>query len=272
MSGDQVPRQVSGTVTGVRVRGGFVVAGLWAGLLGLPDAARAAGPPSACQAALAVALDVGHTLSQPGATSARGRTEYAYNKALAETVLDTLRNAGYGSSFIVETTGAPIALQRRTAIAAERGATVLISLHHDSVQPGYLLDWVVDGHHQRYSDLFHGYSIFVSERPATHAAASLALAREVSAALRGAGLQPTLHHAADIPGERRALVDPVAGIYHFNELAVLRTATIPAMLLESAVIVNRDEEQTAASPAFRQRVSQAILSGLQRWRQKQCGS
>ena len=250
---------------------GLVLAGLWTGLSCLPPAAWAAAPSSACQAPLVVALDVGHTLTQPGATSARGRTEYAYNKALAETVLETLHGAGYGASFIVEPTGAPVTLQRRPAIAAERGAAVLISLHHDSVQPRYLLDWDVDGHRQRYSDLFHGYSIFVSEKPAPNAAASLALAQEVAAALRAAGLQPTLHHAADIPGERRALVDPAAGIYHFNGLVVLRTATMPAMLLESAVIVNRDEEQTAASPAFRLRVSQAILAGLKHWNQKRCG-
>ena len=251
---------------------GVVLAGLWAGVLCRPEAVWAAGPSSLCQAPLVVALDVGHTLAQPGATSARGHTEYSYNKALAEAVLDTLHRTGYGSSFIVESTGAPIPLQRRTTIAAERGATVLISLHHDSVQPRYLLDWDIDGHRQRYSDLFHGYSIFVSEKPAPQAAASLALAREVAAALRATGLQPTLHHAADIPGERRVLVDPVAGVYYFNELVVLRTATIPALLLESAVIVNRDEEQTAASPAFRLRVSQALLAGLKHWNQKRCGN
>ena len=41
-------------------------------------------------AIMTIAVDVGHTLAQPGATSARGETEFSFNRALATTVQEAL--------------------------------------------------------------------------------------------------------------------------------------------------------------------------------------
>jgi N-acetylmuramoyl-L-alanine amidase len=208
-----------------------------------------------------VALDVGHDRSHPGATSARGVSEYNYNLALGRLVLQTLRAAGFTNAFLVDEKGELIQLARRPDIARQANAAVFISLHHDSVQPRYFSQWMVGGHVRPYSDTFHGYSIFVSST-SPWADANLALATDVGAALAAQGLVPSLHHAVPVPGENRRLLNRDLGIYAFDELAVLRGATMPALLLESGIIVNRDEEQAIQSGAYETKVASGILSGL----------
>jgi hypothetical protein len=55
------------------------------------------------------------------------------------------------------------------------------------------------------------------------------------------------HHAEPIKGENRELVNPELGIYRFDDLIVLKSAAMPAALLECGVIVNRSEESRAAN-------------------------
>ena len=65
-----------------------------------------------------------------------------------------------------------------------------------------------------------------------------------------------------IAGEGRPLLDPRTGVYRFDELAVLRSSTIPAVLLEAGVIVNRQEEQKVSTDIFRRKVAGAIASAV----------
>jgi N-acetylmuramoyl-L-alanine amidase len=224
----------------------------------IPEALPGAG---CVKSTFKVALDIGHDRSHPGATSARGVSEYDYNLALGRLVLQTLRVAGFTSAFLIDEAGDSIQLARRPDIARQAHAAVFISLHHDSVQPRYLSQWMVGGHVRPYSDTFHGYSIFVSST-SRWAAANLALAIGVGGALASQGLVPSLHHAIPVQGENRRLLNRDLGIYAFDELAVLRGATMPALLLESGIIVNRDEEQAIQSGTHETKVALGILSGV----------
>ena len=58
------------------------------------------------------------------------------------------------------------------------------------------------------------------------------------------------------------LLDPSLGIYRFDELMVLRGATMPALLLESAVIVNRDEEQAIRAGTYHPKVVAALVQAI----------
>ena len=49
---------------------------------------------------LTIALDVGHYLAHPGATSARGVPEFVFNQALAGVVQDALTKQGFGVRMI----------------------------------------------------------------------------------------------------------------------------------------------------------------------------
>jgi N-acetylmuramoyl-L-alanine amidase len=117
------------------------------------------------------------------------------------------------------------------------------------------------GRSHPYSDRFHGYSIFVSAS-SLWATDSIALATLLGRALTVQGLTPSLHHAEAIPGENRTLLDPRLGIYRFDELVVLRGATMPALLLESGVIVNRDEEQAIQNGGYHTKVAAALVDAI----------
>jgi N-acetylmuramoyl-L-alanine amidase len=222
-----------------------------------------AGPvAAACDpAGLAVALDVGHTQQSPGATSARGVPEFQFNRILAQAVLAALKADGFGASFLINADGTIGSLAARTAEAARRHAGLFLAIHHDSVQPRYLAHWTFDGRDRRYSDRFHGYSLFISGRQ-PEPAASQRLAGNLGRALRAAGFSPSLHHAEPIPGEGRTLLDPDLGLYRYDGLVVLKTAHMPAVLLEAGIILNRDEETALADPAVQQRLAAAVAAGV----------
>ena len=132
------------------------------GLFGLALAAgvvQAGGdaPPACDRATFAIAIDPGHTRAEPGATSARGVSERAFNEAL--------RRAGFGRTFATHPDDAPsLALVERTRIAAERGARLFVSIHHDSVQPQHLQTWLHRGSARHQTPSIRGHSLFVSGR------------------------------------------------------------------------------------------------------------
>lgn len=152
-------------------------------------------------------------------------------------------------------------LGQRAATIAGLGAGILISIHHDSVQPVYLEDWTVDGRKLRFSNRYAGYSLFVSGRTAT-AARNRQLGLAIGGHLRVAGFTPSLHHAEKIPGEGRTLIEASVGLYRFDGLAILKRARIPAVLIEAGIIVNQDEELRLEDPAVRARLIQAISEGV----------
>lgn len=217
---------------------------------------------AACQPArFKVAVDVGHHRAAPGATSAGGVSEFTYNLRLAETVSAALGGAGFTGHFLIGQSGAPIALEARTRQAQAGGAALFLSLHHDSVQPQYLSTWQVGGATQRYSERFRGFSVFVSDLN-RQARAGREFGALLGEALLARGMTPSLHHAEPIPGEGRPLLDARLGLYRFDGLAVLRTAAMPAVLLEAAIIVNRDEEAQVRSGLVASRVAAAVVQAV----------
>ena len=207
-----------------------------------------------------VGVDVGHSSIRPGAVSARGRSEFDFNRDLARAIEAALERRGLEGRLINEL-GDIGELPARAAAAA--GVDLLLSVHHDSAQPHYMESWEVDGKRQHYSDRFSGFSLFVS-RDNPHLPKSLACASAVGAALRSAGRAPSLYHAEPIPGEDRPFADAGNGVHYFDNLVVLRTATTPAVLLEAGVIVNRSEELLLARAEHREATAAAIADGVVR--------
>ena len=209
-------------------------------------------------AAAPVAIDVGHYLAEPGALSARGRPELEFNRELASLIRAALEARGL-SVLLIGADGDMNVLSRRTAAA--RGAALLVSVHHDSVQPHYLEEWEYEGETRRFSDRFAGFSLFVSRRN-PRPAESLACAAAIGAGLRAAGFAPSLYHAEPIPGEAKPFADRRNGVHYYDNLVVLHTATQPALLLEAGVIVNRAEELALRSPATQWRIAVAVAEGV----------
>ena len=211
---------------------------------------------SAARAA-SVAVDVGHYYAKPGVISARGIPEFDYNLRLAREVAEALRSAGH-RTLLIGDDGLAENLGSRAPRAA--GMDLFISIHHDSVQPRFLASWASGGETFYYSDEFSGFSLFVS-RLNSRTEASLKCASAIGAALRKAGFTPSRYHADPIVGENRPFADETNGVHYFDNLAVLKTASIPALLFEAGVIVNRDEELRMRDPAVRRKIADAIVSG-----------
>jgi len=209
-----------------------------------------------------IAIDVGHDRARSGAVSARGMPEFEFNLALAREVLATLLAAGFSRSFLIGESGAPLELPERTATAGRAGARVLVSIHHDSVQSRYLERWTFQGHMREHTTHARGFSLFVSARKRFFAA-SKDLASRIGAELRATGKRPSVHHAEPIEGEGREVIDAIDGVYRFDDLVVLRSAAMPAVLLEAGVIKHPDEELVVATKAFQADVAGAIRSTLE---------
>ena len=208
-----------------------------------------------------IALDIGHSIKHPGAYSARGVGEYYFNRAIAAALLRSLNKFEEVDAFIINPQGTSISLAERTRQAASRRGTLFLSIHHDSVQRRYVKTWTVEGTTRLYSDNFSGFSVFVSRKNRKFAQ-SLKFARLLGEAMIARGFSPTLHHAEKIPGESRNLVDKNLGLYEFDDLVVLKTAAMPAVLLECGVIVNRSEEASLQKPEVQQRIADAATEAI----------
>jgi N-acetylmuramoyl-L-alanine amidase len=211
-----------------------------------------------------VALDIGHTISRPGADSARGLSEYYFNKRIVLKLAESLRRSGEVDAFIINPEGKPTSLRERTRQAQKKNAVLFLSVHHDSVQPRYLKEWTVNGKKQLYSDKFQGFSVFYSRRNAKPVQ-SYQFARLLGTAMVARGFAPTLHHAEQIPGEGRTLVDRDLGLYEFDDLLVLKTAAMPAALLECGVLVNRNEEALLQTREIQDRIADAAAEAITRF-------
>ncbi len=208
-----------------------------------------------------VAIDIGHTKKRFGAVSSRGITEYKFNHTIANILLEKIAAQENVDAFIINPEGKGIKLKERTELAGQKGADLFISLHHDSVQQKYISYWKYNKKKNHYSDKFSGYSIFVSSKNG-QPKESYRFATLLGEQLKNSGFAPTLHHAEKIKGENRKLLDNIYGVYEFDDLVVLKTAKMPAILLECGVIVNRKEELLVNSKGFREEMTNDILNAI----------
>jgi N-acetylmuramoyl-L-alanine amidase len=216
--------------------------------------------------AFRVAVDVGHTAQSPGAPSARGFWEYDFNLRLATVVEQELRRAGFGKTVLLVTDGAARrSLFERVARANALGADLFLSIHHDSVPDRFLQVWEYEGRGRYFSDRFKGHSIFISNEN-IDPAGSLLFGQFLGEQLQARGLQYTSHYVEKFMGHRqRLLVDANVGVYRYDQLIVLRTTQMPAVLLEAGSIINRDEELQVAGEARQDQTIGAVSAALKEY-------
>ncbi|MGA2400255.1 MAG: N-acetylmuramoyl-L-alanine amidase [Syntrophobacteraceae bacterium] len=208
-----------------------------------------------------LALDIGHSPGEKGTLSARNRAEYDFNRKMALEVFRRLKKDPRVVVFIINPKGEKISLERRTEMINSAGPDLLISIHHDSVQPVYLSEWTWKGAPALFCDRYRGYSVFISDKNVMHDV-SRSFAAMLGSQLRKSGFVPSAHHSEPIRGEGKKPVDERTGVYRFDELAVLSHARCPAVLIECGIIRNRSEETLLRSRAYRQRMAGAIASAV----------
>ena len=196
-----------------------------------------------------MAVDVGHFNGEPGVISASGIPEFEFNLKLALQTKEELQKHGLAVRMIGEK-GNFVFLNHRTRAAA--GADLFVSIHHDSMREQVL---------RTRRDELAGFSLFISRRN-PHAQKSLACASAIGAEMRAAGLTPSRYHADPVIGENRPFADEANGVHFYDNLAVGKTASMPSVLVEAGVIVNRQEEQRMLDPQVRARIARAIAQGV----------
>jgi len=208
-----------------------------------------------------IAVDAGHSRNNPGAYSARKVGEHTFNSRIAGLLVDELKKHKKFKPVLINETGADISLKKRVELIKEAKPDLLVSIHHDSVQPAYLSKWIWNGWSVDYSDRYSGFSLFYSEKN-KHGKKSLRLALLLGNALLDKGLRPSLHHAEKIKGENRELVDKEKGVYRYDNLVVLRSAACPAVLVECGIIKNRRDEVLLSSAPYQQKIVEALQKAI----------
>ncbi|KON81485.2 N-acetylmuramoyl-L-alanine amidase [Azoarcus sp. PA01] len=200
-----------------------------------------------------VAVDIGHTLAAPGATSARGRTEFEFNRDLALQVSAALERLEVRTE-LVNDDGAIESLAARPAQVA--AADFFLSIHHDSVGEWELEHWQPHGETHSYSDRWAGHSLFVSRRNPDLGRSTLC-AVAIGARLQRAGFVPTQKN-----GRQREYADRQHAVHFYDNLVVLYRARQPALLFEAGVIKHRDEELLLRDPRRQVLMAGEIATGL----------
>jgi N-acetylmuramoyl-L-alanine amidase len=237
-----------------------------------PRAATLAAPPPSASKPVAtscdpakfrIVLDVGHTAKSEGASSARNVAEFAFNLRLARQIEQKLKVDGFAETRLMVTEGkARPSLVKRVTEANNLRADLFLSIHHDSVPNKFLENWEFEGKKSHFSDRFSGYSVFVS-RDNPDFKTSLAFAELVAREMKAEGLQYAHQYAEAIMGRyQHPLLDKDTGVYSYDQLVVLRTTRMPAVLLEAGSIINRDEELALDSVERRNIISSGVTAAV----------
>lgn len=200
-----------------------------------------------------VAVDVGHDRKASGATSARGRSEFDFNRVFAGVLAEAL--------LARDVRVRPINFAGDIASLAERpiqaaGSDLFIAIHHDSIGASYLQFWDWDGSEMSYTDRKRGFGLFVSAQnpdPVT----SQRCASSIGAVLRRAGFVPTPWH-----GRKHRAADAENGVWYYDNLVVLYRTTLPAVLFEAGVIKHREEELELLDPQRQARMADALATAI----------
>ena len=219
-----------------------------------------------------IVLDVGHTAESEGAISARNVAEFVFNLRLAQRIEEKLKAEGFAETRLLLTKGkARASLVRRVAAANNLPANLFLSIHHDSVPNSFLESWEFEGKKSHFSDRFRGYSVFVS-RDNPDFRTSLSFAKLLGKEMKAQGLQYAQQYAQPIMGRyRHPLLDKDTGIYSYDELVVLRTTRMAAVLLEAGSIINRDEELKMDSPETRDIISSGVTASVKEFCDRRWG-
>jgi N-acetylmuramoyl-L-alanine amidase len=214
---------------------------------------------------LKVAVDPGHGGDDNGAKGKKGLREKDVALDLAETLRDQLQEAGF-EVFLTRQEDVLIPVWDRAKLANAAGADLFLSLHLNAAK----------------ARAAKGSEVYFLSQDAGDADAAEVAAMENNGTGAPSGPDGVLTSILDDMAQKAFLQDSeklaVAIQNQLNRLggvkergvkqapfAVLRSAAMPAVLVETAFISNPKEEAKLKDPAFRARVAAAITQGIRRF-------
>lgn len=245
-----------------------------------------------------IVLDPGHEPSHPGAMGTCGIKEVNYNdkivKSLAKLLSQTYQvklTREFGQEVNVDNDkyaallreaekskwGQHKQLYSRPAIANLNNAVLFISIHHDSNSPVQIIKktelcqgkgglTLRDEFKKKYSI---GYNVFVNDdKQAPERHNSLRLANLIGKEMLTINRKPSNYHVYP-DGDCKSCrpIDKETGVW-YEDLAVLRNAIMPAVLIEVGNIVDTDDEAIVNSDAFREKFSRAVKNAVDEYFRK----
>ncbi len=215
-----------------------------------------------------VAIDAGHGGIDPGAIGASGTREKDVTLAIARKLERLVAKEPGMRAVMIRDDDSYIALHQRILRAREAKADLFISIHADAFK----------------NPEAHGSSVYtLSQGSASSEAANWLADRENSADLIG-GIDlsssdellatvlldmtqnATLEHSTEAANAVLKYLKTVGDVHKHDVqragFVVLKSPDIPSMLVETAFISNKSEEQRLRSNAHQQRLARAILAGI----------
>ncbi len=218
-----------------------------------------------------VAIDPGHGGEDPGAIGPTGLYEKDVVLAIARDLRRRL-NAVPGMRAMLTRDGDYfVPLHERVAKARRVGADLMVSIHADAfVRPDargasvYALStrgatsaaarWMAQREND--ADRIGGVNFGVVDRQVAHAMLDMSTHAQIQDSLV-VGRQ-VLHHIGQVGRLHKRQVEQAG-------FAVLRAPDIPSILVETAFISNPQEEAKLRDRAFRERIAEAVASGIRRY-------
>ncbi|HLS68130.1 MAG TPA: N-acetylmuramoyl-L-alanine amidase [Kiloniellales bacterium] len=216
-----------------------------------------------------IVIDAGHGGVDPGAIGVSGTKEkdltLAYSRALAE----ELRASGRFRVVTTRDDDRFIPLRQRFAIAEQAKADLFISLHANTHPSGSI----------------RGASVYTLSEDASDAEAAAIAAREnradavggldlsvqpteVGKVLLGLAQRDTMNlsksYAVMLVEQLGKRVELLRNTHRFAGFAVLKSPTVPSVLLEIGYISHREEERKLRDRTHRQRVVEAVAESVAR--------
>lgn len=226
-------------------------------------------PPQARDQRPTIVIDAGHGGVDPGAVSVRGRLEKDLALDYARALRDALQASGRYRVVMTRDDDRFISLRQRFALAEQAGGDLFLSIHANTHPSSRVRGASVYTLSEEASDA-EAAAIAAKENRAD-AVGGLNLANqpeEVSQILLGLAQRDTMNHsktyAALLVQELGRRVELLRNTHRFAGFAVLKSPTVPSVLVEVGYLSNREEEALLHSAAHRQRVTEAMVEALRR--------
>jgi N-acetylmuramoyl-L-alanine amidase len=215
-----------------------------------------------------VAVDAGHGGDDPGATGASGTREKIVTLAIARALAARINHEPGMHAVLTRDGDYFVDLRNRMDRARAANANMFVSIHADAVRDRSV----------------SGASVYIlSERGASSEAARQLAEHENAADLKGglalANVRPDVRsvvldvqqnanmgQSVEVAGRVLGALDRVGAVRKREvqqaAFVVLKSPSMPSLLVETAYISNPDEERKLRTPAEQQRLAEAIFSGI----------
>jgi N-acetylmuramoyl-L-alanine amidase len=232
-----------------------------------PGVSPAVQPSSAGDSRPTIVIDPGHGGIDPGSTSLSGLVEKNLSLSYAKELKRQLEASGRFRVVLTRETDVFLALRDRIAVAHQAKGDLFVSLH-------------ANNHKSR---RIKGFSVYtLSEKSSDSEARSLAAKENKADIIAGFDLSEQTEVVRDIlidlaqresknQGKQFAgnvvnEVGQVAGLlgnpHRYAGFAVLKSPTIPSVLIEIGYLSNRAEEKQLRSPDYRRKMMSALARSI----------